>query len=113
MTFVLILLAIPGVLAVLLRLGWALFGAGKHTVEWFVARQISQQRAEHGDLTGLSEAEKIRDQAGRQQRRYGMHALVWTLLLALPLLIPGAVIVYPFYSVLWLLPGRRILHTPT
>ena len=44
MTFVLILLAIPGVLAVLLRLGWALFGAGKHTVEWFVARQISSQQ---------------------------------------------------------------------
>jgi hypothetical protein len=113
MTFVLILLAIPGVLAVLLRLGWALFGAGKHTVEWFVARQISSQRAGRGDLTGLTEAEKIRAQAARQQRRYGLHALVWLLLLGLPLLIPGAVIVYPFYSVLWLLPGRRILHTPS
>jgi hypothetical protein len=31
----------------------------------------------------------------------------------LPLFIPGAVIVYPFYSLLWLLPGRRLPPTDT
>jgi hypothetical protein len=112
MTIILILLAIPGVLAVLLRLGWALLGTGKHTLEWFVARQITSQRAERGDLSGLAEATRLRDEAGRQQRRFGLHATIWLLLLALPLFIPGAVIVYPFYAILWLLPGPRILHTP-
>ncbi len=112
MTILLILLAIPGVLAVLLRLGVALFGTTKHTIEWYVARQISNQRAERGDLSGLSEAEKIRNEAARQQRRWGLHALAWTTLLALPLLIPGAVIVYPLYSVLWLMPRHRIADKP-
>ena len=112
MTYVLILLAIPGVLAVLLRLGWALLATGKHALEWFVARQITNQRAERGDLSGLTEARKVRDAAARQQRRFGLHAAVWLLLLALPLFIPGAVIVYPFYSVLWFLPGPRIPRSP-
>jgi hypothetical protein len=104
MTILLILLAIPGVLAVLLRLGVALLHTGKHTVEWYVARQISDQRASRGDLSGLAEAEKARAAAAREQRRFGLHALMWTLLLAFPLLVPGAVLVYPLYSLLWLLP---------
>jgi hypothetical protein len=104
MTILLILLAIPGVLAVLLRFGIALVGATKHTVEWFVARQIAGQRAERGDLSGLAEARKIVDAAAAQQRRYALHAVVWLVLLALPLLMPAAVIVYPFYSLFWLLP---------
>jgi hypothetical protein len=94
-------------------LGWALLGTGRHTLEWIVARQITNQRAERGDLSGLTEARKIRDEAARQQRRFGLHAVVWLLLLAMPLMIPGAVIVYPFYSLLWLLPGPRIPHNPS
>ena len=113
MTILLILLAIPGVLAVLLRFGVALYGTSKHTIEWFVARQISHQRAERGDLSGLAEAEKIRNEAGRQQRRWGLHALAWATLLAFPLLLPGAVIVYPLYAFLWLLPRHRISQSPT
>ena len=112
MTIILILLAIPGVLAVLLRLGVALFSTARHTVEWYVARQITNQRAERGDLSGLAEAEKIRAEAARQQRRWGLHALAWTTLLAFPLLVPGAVIVYPLYSVLWLLPRHRVAEKP-
>lgn len=107
MTILLILLAIPGVLAVLLRLGISLLHASRHTVEWYVARQISDQRAGRGDLSGLAEAEKVRGAAARQQRRWGLHTLMWTLLLAFPLMVPGAVIVYPLYSVLWFLPRHR------
>jgi hypothetical protein len=105
MTILLILLAIPGVLAVLLRFGIALAGAAKHTVEWFVARQISAQRAQRGDLSGLAEARKIVDAAAGKQRWYALHAVVWLVLLAFPLLMPAAVIVYPFYSIFWLLPS--------
>jgi hypothetical protein len=106
MTILIILLALPGVLAVLLRLGIALMGATKYSVEWYVARQISAQRAERGDLSGLAEARKIVDAAGRQQRRYILHAIAWVVLLALPLIMPAAVIVYPFYSLFWFLPNR-------
>ena len=105
MTFVLILLAIPGVLAVLLRLFVALIGATKHTIERYVARQIKHQRAERGDLSGLAEAEKIRSAAARKQMRWVGEALGWILLLGLPLMFPIAVVLYPFYSVFWLLPN--------
>jgi hypothetical protein len=107
MTIILILLAIPGVLAVLLRLGIDLLHATRHTIEWYVARQISQQRAQRGDLSGLAEADKLRAAAAQKQRWYGMHAALWIVLLAFPLMIPGAVVVYPLYSLLWLLPRRR------
>jgi len=105
MTIVLILLAIPGVLAVLMRLLIALGRATKHTAERYVARQIKQQRAERGDLSGLSEAEKIRSAAARQQTRFIAESLGWVMLLALPLLVPAAVFLYPLYSVFWLLPN--------
>ena len=113
MTILLILLTIVGVLAVLLRLGVAVYGSGKHTIEWFVARQICQQRARRGDLSGLAEAEKIRNEAGRQQRRWALHAAVWVILLGFPMLVPAGMIAYPIYAFLWLLPRHRISQSPT
>jgi hypothetical protein len=104
MTIVLILLAIPGVLAVLVRLVIALARTTKHSAERYVARQVKAQRAERGDLSGLSEAEKIRRAAARRQTRFLAESLGWLMLLALPLLFPVAVFLYPFYSVFWLLP---------
>lgn len=106
MTLVLILLAIPGVLAVLLRLFTALFGLTKHTIERYVAGQISDQHAERGDLTSLAAAEKVRGTATRMQLRHLIEALGWGTLLALPLLVPATVILYPFYAIVWLLPHR-------
>jgi hypothetical protein len=105
MTIVLILLAIPGVLAVLLRLVMSLINATKHSIERYVAKQIKDQRAERGDLSGLAEAEKVRAAAARKQTRWIVESLGWTMLLALPLLFPFAVFLYPFYAVFWLLPN--------
>jgi len=113
MTIVLILLAIPGVLAVLVRLFIALARVAKHTTERYVARQIKQQRAARGDLSGLSEAEKIRNTAARQQTRFLAESIGWVMLLALPLMFPLASFLYPLYSVFWLLPNpylRKAAH---
>lgn len=107
MTILLILLAIPGVLAVLVRLVIALARASKYTAERYVARQVKDQRVERGDLSGLSEAEKIRSAAARQQTRFIAESLGWLMLLGLPMLVPAAVILYPFYSIFWLLPRPR------
>lgn len=106
MTLLLILLAIPGVLAVLLRLSTALLRAAKYSVERYVARQIKDQRGERGDLSGMAEAETVRDQAAQRQRRFVGESLVWIGLLALPALFAPAVFAYPFYSIFWLLPAR-------
>jgi len=101
MTLLLILAAIPGVLAVMLRLSGSLTKAVKFSLERFVARQIVQQRAGRGDITGMEEANRLRAEAARKQMRHvGMSAL-WGALLLLPLLIPPAVVLYPFYSIFW------------
>lgn len=105
MTFVLFLLAIIGVLAVLLRLALSLIGATKHSIERYVARQIKDQRAERGDLSGLAEAENVRAAAARKQTRWIVESLGWAMLLALPMLSPIALFLYPFYAVFWLLPN--------
>jgi hypothetical protein len=101
MTVLLILAAIPGVLAVMLRLSRALTKAVKFSLERFVARQIVQQRAERGDLTGMEEADRLRVVAARQQMRHVGMTLVWIALLALPLVFPPAIVLYPFYSIFW------------
>lgn len=101
MTFILILLAIPGVLAVLLRLGKATLRTAKYSLERHVARQILDQRAGRGDLTGMEEANKVRGVAATNQMRYLGEALLWAALLALPLIFPPAIVLYPFYSILW------------
>lgn len=101
MTLILILLAIPGVLAVLLRLGKALLRAGKFSLERYVARQIVDQRAGRGDLTGMEEAEQVRAVAAQKQVRFLGETLLWAGLLALPLVFPPAIFLYPFYAIFW------------
>lgn len=101
MTLLLILLAIPGVLAVLLRLGTALLRAAKFSLERYVARQIVDQRAGRGDITGMAEAEQVRVVAARNQMRFVGETLMWAGLLAVPLIFPPAVVLYPFYSIFW------------
>src|SRR5688500_548654 len=102
----LILLASLCVLAVLLRLGTALLYAAKFSVERYVARQILDQRATRGDLSGMDEAEKIRVSAAARQMRYLGETAVWVALLGVPLLFPGAFVVYPLYLIFWFIPKR-------
>ena len=113
MTIILILLAIPGVLAVLLRLGSALLQAGKFSLERYVARQILDQRATRGDLSGMAEADKVRATAANRQFRYIGESALWAVLLGLPLLFPPAVVLYPFYSIFWFVPrgGRQVIQS--
>jgi hypothetical protein len=106
MTIILILLAIPGALAVLLRLGTALLHAGKYSLERYVARQIFDQRATRGDLSGMAEAEKVRVTAANKQMRFLGECAVWAALLGAPLLFPAAVVLYPIYSIFWFVPRR-------
>jgi len=106
MTLLLILLAIPGVAAVMLRLFMALMRAGRYSLERYVARQIVEQRANRGDLSGLAEANKVRSEAANKQMRFLGETLVWGALLGAPLLFPPAVFLYPLYSIFWFIPRR-------
>jgi hypothetical protein len=106
MTLFLILLAIPGVAAVMLRLFKALLRAARYSLERYVARQIVQQRATRGDLSGMAEADKVRRQAADKQVRFVGETLMWSALLGAPLLFPPALLLYPLYSIFWFVPRR-------
>ena len=111
MTIILILLAIPGVLAVLLRLGAALLKTGRYSLERYVARQILDQRATRGDLSGMAEADQVRATAAGKQLRFLGETAMWAVLLGLPLMFPPAVVLYPLYSIFWFVPrgGREVI----
>ena len=105
------LLAIAGVIAVVLRLVRALFVALRGGVDSFLARDVAQTRAQRGDLTGIDDARA----AGRNARRRRMLALgaasVWIGLLVFPTLTPWPRVLYACYALLWLIP-RQPRHAP-
>jgi hypothetical protein len=111
MTLLLILLAIPGVAAVMLRLFKALMRAARYSLERYVARQIVQQRATRGDLSGMAEADKVRREAADKQVRFVGETLMWSALLGAPLLFPPAILLYPLYSIFWFVPrpGKQVV----
>ena len=100
------MLAMFGGAAVLVRLGEALLRTGKYSLERYVAAQIVEQRGSRGDLSGMSEAEKVRAAAAAKQMRFLGLAALWAALLGLPLLITPAIIFFPLYSIFWYLPRR-------
>lgn len=113
MTLFLILLAIPGVAAVMLRLFKALMRAARYSLERYVARQIVQQRANRGDLSGMAEANKVRAAAAGKQMRFVGETLMWSALLGAPLLFPPAILLYPLYSIFWFVPrSSKQIVTP-
>lgn len=107
MTFLLAVIALPGIAAVLLRWSRAAFVTARHIIERFVAGQIADTRAKRGDISGMSEAEAIRQQSRAAAQRALWHLLFWSALLVFPLFLPIAWIVYVLYGLLWFVPARR------
>jgi hypothetical protein len=107
MIILLALLAVPGIAAVLLRWWHAAFGATRYSLERLVASQIAGRRAERGDISGLSEAEQVRQRARERQWRGLLRVAFWSAVLVVPLALPGTLIIYALYSFLWLVPRQR------
>ena len=113
MTSLLILIALPGIAAVVLRWSRALFVTARHSLERFIAGQIADTRAQRGDISGMSEAESIRSKARAEALRSLLLVLFWSALLLGPLLLPGTLLIYALYAVLWFLPrtGKTVART--
>jgi hypothetical protein len=111
MSTAIMLLALAGAGAVVLRLLRALFAALRGGVDAFVARDIAETRAQRGDLTGLDDARSVALAARRRRLRALGVASVWGGLLVFPTLTPWPAMLYATYSLLWVLP-RRIRHVP-
>jgi hypothetical protein len=106
MRTILLLLGAAGVAAVALRAAGALMTVISGGVESFLARDVADVRARRGDLTGLADADAVRQRARR--RRFvalGVFSM-WVCLLIVPPLTPWPGFLYAAYSLLWLVPRR-------
>lgn len=111
MSVAILLLAIAGVIAVILRLLRALFATLRGGVDAFLARDVAGTRAQRGDLTGVDDAHETA-RAARRLRLLALGAAsVWVGLLIVPVLTPWPKLLYAGYSLLWLIP-RRPRHAP-
>jgi hypothetical protein len=112
MSTAILLLAIAGVIAVMLRLLRALFASLRGGVEAFLARDVAETRAQRGDLTGLNDA-RAAAAVSRRRRIVALGtASVWIGLLVVPALTPWPTVLYASYSLLWVLP-RPTRHAPS
>jgi hypothetical protein len=112
MSTAIMLLALAGVIAVVLRLLRALFASLRGGVAAFVARDVAETRAQRGDLTGLDEA-RAADAVARRRRFIALGAAsMWIGLLVVPVLTPWPSLLYAAYSLLWILP-RSTRHSPS
>jgi hypothetical protein len=100
------LLAVAGVAAVVIRAIGAAFRALRGGVDAFLARDVADNRAQRGDLTGLADAAEYRS-AARQRRMVALGAVAfWAGLLFVPPLTPWPRFLYAVYALLWLVPRR-------
>lgn len=105
-----ILLAIAGIAAVLLRIVAAAMGLLRVGVDGFLAREMGNVRAQRGDITGLQEAADNRAVARRRRFVATGVLFMWTGLLLVPPLTPWPQLLYAAYSLLWLLPRRTAIQ---
>jgi hypothetical protein len=104
----LLLLAIAGVAALLMRNGRALLRVGLNTAEASAVSGLAEVSVRRGDLTGLMERRSM--QAGlRSARRKNLaSAAMYALLLIVPPLLGVGREVYAACSLLWFLPTRPV-----
>ncbi|HEX2166178.1 MAG TPA: hypothetical protein VHG09_02965 [Longimicrobiales bacterium] len=104
MSTAILLLAIAGAIAVMLRLLRAAFAALRGGVDAFIARDVAETRAHRGDLTGLDDARAAAALARRRRWLSLGHAFLWAGLLIIPTLTPWPQALYACYALLWLVP---------
>ena len=91
-----------GVLAALVLMGRAALRILHGTVQSFVAREIGQTRARHGDVTGVGEAAAARSVAARRRARAIAEIGGLAALLIFGALSPWTARIYAALAVLWI-----------
>jgi len=106
MSGLLLVLAITGILAALGRVFRAGVRALFGLAESYMAGQVGQRRAEHGDLTGIADAETARVQGRRRRTLATLELVLWLAYLIGAQFTPWPRELYAGLNVLWLLPRR-------
>ena len=107
MRWLVLILAIMGALAVLIRIARALLRLLHRGVDAFLAQEVARVRAQRGDITGMSDAERMRSLARRRRLLAVAGLSFWVVLLVAPPLTPWPAALYALYSVLWFVPHER------
>jgi len=108
----LIILAVLGFVAALVRFIRAAFGALRHGVDAYLAGEAVEARARRGDLTGMAEAQTWRRGAGRARVRAFAIAALWLAVLVAPAFTPWTRELYAACSLLWLFARPRLTPRP-
>ena len=104
----LVLLALAGGAALVLRLGGSLVRLGLTAAETTAATGLAEVSARRGDLTGLAERREEARALRRARRRQAAATVLWISLLVAPAALGWAREVYAGASLLWLLPRPRL-----
>jgi hypothetical protein len=107
MQIALLILAVLGIAAVLRHLATALSRLLRRGLDVYVAGRVANVRAQHGDITGLTDAAGARALAKRERRNAIAAVGLWIALLAAPPFTAWPELLYAAYNFLWLLPSRR------
>ena len=113
MELAVLILAVLGFVAVLLRFLKAALAAASQGANALYAREMQATRARRGDVTGMEEAREWVVCACKGRRQAVLAVTVWIALLALPLVfLRSPAPVYAAYSVLWLRRGTKTRPAP-
>jgi hypothetical protein len=113
MELAVLILAVLGFVAVLLRSLKAAVAAASQGANALYAREMQATRARRGDVTGMEEARGWVVCACKGRRQAIVALAFWITLLALPLVLSRSPApVYAAYSALWLRRGARTRPAP-
>jgi hypothetical protein len=109
MTFFILALAVPGFAALALHWMHAMFNTARYLVEWYVAGQIARTRAQRGDISGMGEAQAIRQKSRNQRLSAFARLIVWSLGIVIGFMSLASIglIFFALCNVLWFLPRTR------
>lgn len=108
LSIVLLLLAVLGFVAVLLRLGRELVRVALNAAESTAASGAAEISERRGDITGLMERRAVADTLRRDRRRALAQVGVLALLLVIPPFASLAREVYAACALLWFVPARKL-----
>jgi hypothetical protein len=108
LSIVLLLLALLGVAALVVRLGRAGLRLGLNAAEATAASGLAEVSQRRGDITGFMEGRASGEALRRARRRNLAAVLAYGLLLVVPLFTEAAREAYAVAALVWLLPRRPI-----
>jgi hypothetical protein len=108
MNVILLFLSVLGGVALVVRLLRAILRFAFAAAQSSAAAGLAEVSARRGDLSTLAERKTVERAARQARRRDGLLAMLWLLLLVLPLLFGYAREAYAAAAVLWFLPLQPI-----